>query len=164
MYKQSKLAGGFSLFELIIVMGIFTVVAIIATQIVTNSLSGTKKTESITTVKEDITFAMESMEREIRNAKSLDCSSSNGQILYYDDVDSVTHYFQCTNGEIVKDATSNKLTGSNVDIDCNISVFTSCTETPSQTISITVTGTRADVEGALGAKETVSTKVFVRSN
>jgi prepilin-type N-terminal cleavage/methylation domain-containing protein len=70
--KNSQ-AGGFSLIEMLVVITVFSILAILATQSLATSLRGTRKSESIGHVRENIEFAMSMMERSLRTASELEC-------------------------------------------------------------------------------------------
>ena len=70
---------GFSLIEMLIVLTIFTVIAILATQSIFLTLRGTRKTENMIKVRENVDYALGVMERNLRNAEvgSIFCGSNN---------------------------------------------------------------------------------------
>src|SRR3989344_5347971 len=83
--KSLFLYKGFSIVEMLVVLSIFSVLAILATQSIILTLKGSRKSESIVEVKENVEVAMSTMERLLRNSKSISCSGNNLQLTYVDE-------------------------------------------------------------------------------
>ncbi|QQS39544.1 prepilin-type N-terminal cleavage/methylation domain-containing protein [Candidatus Woesebacteria bacterium] len=111
---------GFSLVELLIVVTIFAILSVVGTQIVTVSLRSTTKSEEMSTVREDVDFVLNVINRQLRNAKSIDCTASNPIQLSYTNADGNPATIACvnsTNGEIRLDGT--RINSANTLINCN---------------------------------------------
>lgn len=67
-----KLFSGFSLIEMLITVGIFSILAVIVTQSLASSLKGARKSDNIGRVRENVEYAMNYIERNLRGAKRLD--------------------------------------------------------------------------------------------
>ena len=63
---------GFTLIELLVVMSIFAVIGVLIISILFITLRGSNKSESVSIVKQNGTFALSQMVKQIRYAKSLD--------------------------------------------------------------------------------------------
>lgn len=157
---------GFSIIELLVVIAVFTILAVLATQSVILTLRGSKKSESLTHVRENIGYAFAIMERHIRYADEIE----NCGAIKLDYIDSYGNpsYFSCeTSGSdsfIASGSATNRLTNPDVIVTC-LNIF-SCDPgsdgvPPSVTISLTAQD--AGSAGAIGAQVTSSTKIFLRS-
>ena len=159
-------SNGFSLIELLVVVAVFLILATVSTQIIAVTLTGSKKTGSLVKVRENVDFSFAVMERQIRNAKNVDCISSTSTQLDYTDENGVSTSFSClggANGYIASGAA--RLTSDLVYVDCTQIVFT-CTPESSGVppfVDIAVTAEGADVQGSEGAQVTTSTKILLRS-
>jgi prepilin-type N-terminal cleavage/methylation domain-containing protein len=122
--KNKYYIAGYSLIELLVVLVVFSVLTIILTQSMASSLRGSRKSENIIEVKQNIDFALSTMERLLRNAQSLTCTS-NVRLDYIDE-HGAAGVFQCSgglNGHIASGSAALRLTNSLVYIDCSAGVF-----------------------------------------
>ncbi len=89
---------GFSLIELLVVITIFTIVSIVTSQVIILTLSGTRKAETISKVRQNLDFAMATMDRQLHSAKSVNpCPNpDNQQITFVDQEDNLAT-FSCVN-------------------------------------------------------------------
>ena len=156
---------GFSIVEMLVVTMIFSILAILATQSIFLTLRGSRKSESLVAVRENVDYAFAIMERQIRNAQSINCPVGN-IILNYIDEHGASSSFACvTSGPDSYIASgSGRLTNPDVTFTCS-SVFT-CDPggggvPPSVTISVNAQA--ADSSGAEGAEITTSTRILLRS-
>lgn len=62
---------GYSLIEILIVIGIFAVLSVVSTQAVLLSLRGAKKSESIVNVKEELDYASDIISRQLQSALTI---------------------------------------------------------------------------------------------
>ena len=67
---------GYSVIEILVVVGVFAILGVIATQSVNLSLKSSKKSESITLVKQELDYVANSIERNLQVANSIYCPSS----------------------------------------------------------------------------------------
>jgi len=98
---------GFTLIELLVVIGILGLVAAIGTDSFLSLLKGTTKARVLAEVRQNGNYALEVMERMIRNAKSLtEYSGSSITIVGPDDQETI---FSCgdSNGDGLNDLASN---------------------------------------------------------
>ena len=91
---MKKLSKGFSLIEMLIVMMIFSILAVLATSSLATSLNGTRKSESLGHVRENIEYAMSIMERSLRAAKDLDCDASSSTRIVYKTANNIEASFE----------------------------------------------------------------------
>jgi len=171
---------GFSLIEMLIVLGIFSVIGVVMTQVLGTSLRSSRKSENIGVVKENIESALAIMERMLRDASSINCSASQGnQLVFYDN--SVNSYgvpnpvevdFVCQgipNGDAhlvkIRGGITQRLTSEEVVIeDCQIF---SCVESPSGTpppyVDISIRARHRDSTGGEGASVNYNTRILLRT-
>lgn len=117
---------GFSIIEMLIVVTVFSVLALITTQIMAISLGGVIKSENISQVRENVDSSLATMERLLRNASSLDCVSNNR--LEYEDEFGNNTSFECITdsgiGHIASGSAAVRLTNNDVNIKCDeVTVF-----------------------------------------
>lgn len=120
MKKNTK---GLSLIEILVVISIFAVIGILSTRSIFLTLRGAKKSDSLVRVRENVNFAMNVIERQIRNAESVDCASSSSSILNYTALERIPSSFSCINNYIASG--SGRLTSSDI-------LITSCSFTCTQ--------------------------------
>lgn len=148
---------GFSLIELLVVISIFSILAVVVTQVITTSLRSSTKSRSIIQVRENVNFAQSIIERKIRSARSVVCSSP--QQLDFVDEDGVTESFFCdANGNFIA-YNSSRLTSSDISVDCSGVVF-SCFN---PTVEISISASSVKASGAAGGQITSTFKVTPRS-
>lgn len=165
MKKQKEINLGFSLIEMLVVITIFGILTIVSTQAITSSLRGAKKSESLGEVRENVEYALNTIERQLRNAQS--CTPGTSFSLQFVDENGAARSFNCLNGlngYLALGAT--RLTSSKVNINCQTTpVFTCSAIVPNvpQSVTITLKGTYAAVQGAEGATITETTRVLLRT-
>lgn len=158
---------GISLIEILVVITIFAVLGVITTRSVLLTLQGTKKTEAIVRVRENLNYAMGAMERQIRNAESVpSCPNSDKSVLNYLDNDGNSASYTCTNigtGDGYLASGSARLTNSAIDIiTCQLNCIPSSANTPSA-VQITLTGTDKNAAGIPGATVSVFNTIYLRN-
>ena len=164
--KIVKTIQGFSLLEILVVITVFSMLAILTTQAVILTLRGTKKSESLTKVRGNIDYSLAVIERNIRNADSIvECPNTDQTIISYTDENGSITSFSCasdSDGGYIASA-SGRLTNSEVDVtSCSFVCEDAVGETnPAVTVSVSA---RDSVLSALeGGEITISTKIFLRS-
>lgn len=158
--KKSK---GVSLIELLVVITIFSVLAILATRGVLLTLRGSRKSESISKVRENLGFSFAVMERHLRNADSVDCARPTR--VDFQDKKGNSVYFSCedlaTDGYI--SSSSARLTSEEVRITaCDFTCETGGAGVP-PSVSVSISGEEASITGVEGAQVTVTTKILLRT-
>lgn len=99
--QNSKMrTGGFSLIEMLVVITVFSILAILATQSLATSLRGTRKSESIGHIRENIEYAMTIMERSLRTASELDCTAPSANEIVYKTPTNIEASFECVGNNI----------------------------------------------------------------
>lgn len=163
MREVGKSQKGVSLLEILVVMTIFSVLAILATRGVLLTLRGSRKSDSLGRVRENVDFALSVMEREFRNADDVTCTSST--LVTYETKESVSATFSCENlsadGYVA--SSSARLTNEEVDISsCSFTCSAGNSGVP-PSVSISITGEDANLEAEEEAKVTTSTTIYLRT-
>lgn len=70
--QNSKLESGFTLIEMLVVIFVLSTIGVLVAAIITSSLRGTNKTNTITAVRQNGFFAIAQMTKMIQNARKLD--------------------------------------------------------------------------------------------
>lgn len=95
--KDSNVStGGFSLVEMLVVVLVFSILAVVVTKSLTTSLRTSTKSESIGHVRENVEYAMSVIERSLRSAKGIDCGGSSATKLQYLTSSGTFAYFECS--------------------------------------------------------------------
>lgn len=76
--KEKSSQKGFTLLEILVVVGVLGVVAVIGSNLLFTTLRGSTKARVLVEVKQNGNYAMEVMERMIRNARSLKSQCQSG--------------------------------------------------------------------------------------
>jgi len=158
---------GFSLLELLVVIGVFSMLAIIATQIVAQSLRSTRKSEATIEVRENVDYMFAIMERVLRNSRSLDCATSTDKRINFIDENGTNSNFTChgnSNGYLSHDG--NRISGTKIAVDCNQTPIFSCSQTDGtypSSVEINIVANETQDLGREGARVTSSTKIILRS-
>jgi len=160
---------GFSLIEMLVVVLTFSILAVLSTQALVHSLRGSRKSEAVTQVRENVDYSMGIMVRLLRAAGSITCSADNSRVDYIDERGTAAR-FSClpagsTAGYIASGSAGLRLTNSDVNVDCTGVVFVCATPTPpaSPSVTISIAAEDADLAKVEGAKVTVTSKVILRN-
>jgi prepilin-type N-terminal cleavage/methylation domain-containing protein len=154
---------GFTLVELLVVVAVFSILALLATQSLALSLRGSRKSESIVNVREELSRTLSVMERQIRNASDIACTAPS-LITYTDQYYNQNETFECVTtsspyGHIA--SSSARLTSPNILVDCSATTF-SCAGTDPESVVITLVAEDAQGAGVEGARVTIDTRVNLR--
>jgi prepilin-type N-terminal cleavage/methylation domain-containing protein len=170
---------GFSLVEILVVLGVFAVLAALVTQSIFLTLRGSRKSESVISVRENLDYALNIMERHIYNSKSVNCVSAT-QIEYLDEQESGVGaqggVFACLEtasggdpGYIASASAgttldnARRLTSTKVDItSCSFVCNISASQDVPDSVDVSLTAESAESVGAEGAQVTVNTKFLLR--
>lgn len=159
---------GFTLVEMLVVVGLMILVGGMAVGLFFQTLKGASKVEILKEVKQNGDYALGVMERMIRNAQSVllntdgQTCTSNMSKLKIENPDGNTTEFSLSGSQIALN--SGKLTGSNVaafglTFNCNSAVTPPVVEI-SFTISQTGSPTRPEEKAQVSFKTTVSLRTY----
>lgn len=162
--KQKRLSEkGISLFETLIVIAIFAVLGVLASRIIVLSLRGANKSDSLVRVRENLDFALSTMERYIRNANSIsNCTASQ---ISFEREDGTPGSFSCNdlgeNGYVA--SSSARLTVATVGVTkCTFTCIPETSTNPPSVI-IHLMGTDNSTSGVEKSTVDVSMQIFLRT-
>jgi prepilin-type N-terminal cleavage/methylation domain-containing protein len=163
---------GFSLIEMLIVLFVFSILIVVVTQTLTLSLRGSRKSESVGNTRSNVQYAINTMDRLLRNARSLTCSASTNSKLNYVDEYGNASYFECVpaggKSYIASNSATQRLTSDTV-------IVSNCTDTAKPVFTcnnglgipdsadIMINGIDANVSGVDGSSVSISTKILLRN-
>jgi prepilin-type N-terminal cleavage/methylation domain-containing protein len=166
---------GYSLVEILVVVLVFSILSIITTQSLLNSLRTAKKSQNVNVVKENLEVAASTIERLIRNADDIKCEDvsrnpSSKEIFYKDQYGKRTN-IRCISiggiGAIASGSANVNLTSSRVDVNDNCSEVVFECIPPAvgvpPSVVVTLTGKEITTSGSTGAEAEVETKILLRS-
>lgn len=167
-YQMPDTILGVSLFEVIIVVAIFAVLAILTTRSTFLTLRGSKKSDSQIKVKENLEHALSVIERRLRNADlvSSTCDGSSLSRVDYVDTEGVAAFFSCEEIGVVSGyiaSGSARLTSDEIAITaCS---FVCAVQEGAVPTDITVSLTAKDLQatGVESANVSTSTKILLRN-
>jgi prepilin-type N-terminal cleavage/methylation domain-containing protein len=170
--KNKNLDNGFSLIEILVVLFVFSILIVVVTQTLAISLRGSRKSESVGNTRTNVQYAVNVMDRLLRNARSLSCPTSTISKLNYVDEHGNAAYFECVTvsgkSYIASNSASQRLTSDTVTItncsDATKPVFR-CTQGAGvpDAVDIFINGTDANVSGIEGSSVPISTKILLRN-
>lgn len=94
---------GMSLIELIVVLGVFTLLLTVAAQSFFASLRGSNKSAVVTKVKQNADYVLSRMERSLHFATNASCDANK---VSFTDSDGKSSYFSCQNNTVTLDGAS----------------------------------------------------------
>lgn len=81
--QSIKSIKAFSLIEILVVISIFAIIGVLSTSSIFSTLRNSRKSDSLVRVRENVNYALGIIERQIRSAESVTCSSVTAQNLPY---------------------------------------------------------------------------------
>lgn len=160
---------GFSLIEILIVITLFSILAFLVTQSTLQSFRGTRKADASGKVRDSLDFAASTVERNVRNAKSITsaattCDGTSRTSLSYVDQSGTTRVFSyngnAANGYLALDGvriTSADITVTSLSFSCTI---TSVVNPP--VIDYVISGKALNVDTTEESFTTISRRVVLR--
>lgn len=157
---------GYSLVEIMVVLALFAILVLVATQTLLLSLRSANKSEALGRVKENLEYSVSIMERYLRGAKSITttCPNTDTNTLSFIDKDDVARTFSCVNPGVdgYINLNTNRLTDQKISVlSCTIACSTVIGSPPSVEITI-VAQDKSSVPGADQAQATSKTTVVLR--
>lgn len=160
---------GLSLIEILVVVTIFAILGIITTRAVFLTLQGSKKSESLVHVRENLDYSMGVIERQLRNANSVDVCSNPNEIDYTDSdgnpgsfscvgIGTLDSYIASGSGQLTQRLTSNTIGITSCSFSCTTGISTNPTA-----VSIDITAQDASAVGIQSATVNSTTQVSLRS-
>ena len=167
--SHGTLQEGFSLIEMLVVLVVFSILAIVTSQVLIISIRSSKKSESVVVVKQNVDYAMSTMERLLRNAQVI--TGCTGNQLDYLDGNNRPGRFQCvTTGAdpyyiASGSATPVRITSTEVIVDCG-AVFDCPLPVPNvaQSVIINLSASHSLLgTGVEGAQVSATSKILLRT-
>jgi len=163
--KNYKL--GMSLLEILIVVAIFAILGVITTRAVLLTLQGSKKSESLVKVRENLDYSLGIIERQLRNADSVtECPNSDTHIISYKDQEGNTSTFSCENMGTLDPyvaSASSRLTNNEVKITSCYFVCEPGTSVNPPVVSVTIEAEDANATGIEASKVSATTQIYLRN-
>ncbi len=158
---------GLSLLEILIVITIFSVLGILITQSVMLTLGGSRKSESIIKVRENLDYSLNIIERQIRSASSVSpCPNSDTSTINYIDQNGKASWFSCVNTGLADSYIASgaaHLTGSAVKIiSCAFTCVTNTLSNP-DLVKVDLTVREGSATGVQSANVSASTQIYLRN-
>lgn len=158
-----KKNSGLSLIEILVVITVFSILAILATRGVLLTLRGSRKSDALGSVRENVGYSMAVMERNLRNAQTIDCSSPTR--IDYTDPNNTTGYFSCEDvgsGGYIS-SSSARITNDQTSVTaCSFSCTAATTGVP-PSVDINITAEDKNAQGAEAGQITIQTRVNLRT-
>lgn len=161
---KSKNQAGYSLLEVLVVLVIFSLLAVVSSTAILLAIRGARKSDASARVRGSLDFAIATIERQVRNASSI--TNCDGGQIDFEDGEYNPASFSCQNigqadGYVASG--SARLTGEDVTV--TSCVFTCTTSQGSNPPSVTIDLSAKDrnTAGAEGASFNVSTQVVLRT-
>lgn len=160
---------GMSLLEILIVVAVFSILGIVVTRSVLLTLRGSKKSESQVKVRENLSYSLSVIERQLRNADTITTTCPNTtdtSVINYIDEFGNPASFSCqdiggSDSHIASG--SARLTASDVSI---ISCSFECSPEDNGAppfIDVSISARDANAVGIEGAEVTSTTKIYLRN-
>jgi len=165
--RKSKFQNAFTLVETMVVLSVFSVLAVLVTFIIITSLRTTKKSENLYRIRAEMDAAMEVMERNLRNAKQISgvCGTYAGQTqLNYIDQYGNASSFTCSGGSVAS-GSSQLLSSTEILLSvCTFDIEISCANEPvPDSVTIKLTGSTAQSSGFDAGNVSMENKILLRN-
>lgn len=153
----------FSLIEILLAISIFAVIGILATRSLFQTLRSARKSDSLVRVRENVNYALGIIERQIRTAEKVDCTSVTALNLPYTAGGGVNTFFNCTLGANGRIASGSAILTS-TDVSITACTFT-CTQVVNNPPSVNISVTAQDntSTGAEKGSVTSQTEILLRN-
>lgn len=165
MKKESK---GFSLIETLIAIAIFAILGVMISTSLVLTIQSSKKSESLVTLRENLNYSMNVIERNLRNAGSIsDCTNSDTSKITYIDQYGNNSVFSCKtasgNSYLASGSANTRLTSPFINItDCSFTCAQASLTDPA-TVTINISAQSATGSGSLSSQVTSTTVVYLRN-
>lgn len=159
---------GYSLIEVLVVIGIFAVLGAIAAQSIAFSLRNSRKASSVIEGRQNLQYAVSVIERRLRNAQEITSCLPTGSTLSYTDEDGKPATFSCQDVGVagsVGAVTSNleRVTSTNVNVtSCSFNCVVNGVGIP-PTVTVSLEAHDAATTGIEGATYSITTDILLRN-
>lgn len=160
----SKACEGFSLIEVLIVVVIFAVIGVLMSQTIILTLQTTKKADTTTRVRQNVDFALASIDRQLHSAVSINstCNGSALTRLDYTDVNGAPSFYLCNPGVSGYIASgSAQLTNATIAV-TSCSFICNKASGPASVV-VNLTASDANAKGTQNATVSAQTTIYLRT-
>ncbi len=157
---------GISLFEILIVLSVFALLAAASTQTIFLTLRGARKSDALGKVRENLGYALSVVERQLHNATYIsECPNPDTSIITYEDQEGVTANFSCEDIGVSGYIASNsaRLTAEEIEVTSCIFTCEPAVGSIPPAIGVELKAIDPNAKAIEGASVTVSTKVYLRT-
>ncbi len=150
---------GISLIEILVVIMVFAILGILISRVILVTLQGSGKSDSLVKIRENLSYSLAVIEREIRNAETIVCPSTTQ--VNYTNSRGISTYFSCSGARVASG--SAWLTSDEVSITACSFTCTAASGHVLPSVTISLEAKDATITGAGGAQATATTKIFLRT-
>ena len=158
---------GMSLLEILVVITIFAVLGIIVTRSVALSIGGSRKSESLVRVRENLNYSLAIIERQIRNANSVSqCPNVDPARIDYKDQDRNSAFFSCVNlggSDPYVASGGARLTSDTIQITSCTFTCVAATSTNPALVTVSLTAKDTSATGLQNATVSTTTQIYLRN-
>ena len=150
-----------SIIETLVVVLIFSVLAVLTSASLILSLRGSRRSESTIRVRENLNYALSIIERQLHNAESVSCPNST--TISYTDANFLPSDFTCNIGSGFVASASAQLTANTVRVTaCNFVCNPVSSGIP-PSVSISITAEDINASGLEQQRVTTNTQIMLRT-
>lgn len=160
---------GFSFIEILVVLGAVGVIGIVAASAIITTTRGVKRSDSDSKIKDSLSYTLTIIERHIRSAKTVSCTTpSSLSYVDKDDISGSFFYRQVvtsgkTFGYVASGSATVKLTGPEVNVKSATFVCTPAVGNSPPSVTVNLSGEDATITGIEQGNVDASTKIFLRT-
>jgi len=93
---MKKKENGFTLIEMLVVLGVFSILSLMVVTIITFSIRGSRKSEVTSNLRSKLSETLEVMSRQLRNAQEITTCGGSPPSVEYKDQDDNPAFFSCS--------------------------------------------------------------------
>lgn len=158
---------GMSLLEILVVIAIFSILGVIIARSVALSIGGSRKSESVVKVRENLNYSLAVMERQIRNSNSiLECPNSDEKRIDYIDQYGNSTFFACVNTGGIDSyiaSGSSRLTNDQLQItQCSFTCIPASSSNP-DSVTIYLEANDSSATGTQNSTVSTTTQIYLRN-
>ncbi len=161
---------GFSLIELLVMLGVFSILMMVVAQVLLSSLKSVRKTEASVRVRQNVEYALSVIERHLHSAKGVEVCNLGMTSINYLTANNVSASFSCITaaslGYVSSSSASltSRLTSEEINVtSCKFDCVDDPTDSTPPLVTVTLTASDRNTQGAESAQITQSIKVYLRS-
>lgn len=157
---------GLSLIEILVVITIFAVLGVIISSSVILTIQGTKKTEALIRVRENVNYSLSVMDRNLKNANSITSCTDSQSIAYLDQYGR-SSTFSCvgvgSDNAYIASGSSRLTASSTKIISCSIICVQPADLSQPPSITVSVSAKDSLFSGSQSASISAQTEIYLRN-